>query len=326
MCATTFERYRARVLIQIAGIVAGLILLSYAADQFVVGAARLAVALRMSAIAIGAVVIGFGTSAPELLVSAIAASRGSVDIAVGNVVGSNLANMTLVLGTAALITPIATTSGVLKREAPLSVASVVVFAVLIQGTFGVLQGAVLALVLTGSLAIVLRSSRDDPSELPEQVEGWVATRTPDTRREIARTVISLLVTLGAAHLLIVSATGLASSMGISEGFVGVTIVAIGTSLPELATAIQAARRNQTDLLVGNLLGSNLFNAGAVGATIAFIGRAPVTDPMLVGPASLAMLGAVFLSFVFLVTGARVVRWEGLTLLALYAATLPMLAG
>ncbi len=312
--------------IQIAGVVAGLILLSYAADQFVVGAARLAVALRMSAIAIGAVVIGFGTSAPELLVSGIAAARGSVDIAVGNVVGSNLANMTLVLGTAALFTPIATTSRVLKREAPLSVASVVVFAVLIQGTFGVLQGVILGLVLVVSLGIVLNGSRDDPSEFSEQVSGWVATRTPDTRRETARTVIALLVTLGAAHLLIVSATGLATSLGISEGFVGVTIVAIGTSLPELATAIQAARRNQTDLLVGNLLGSNLFNSGAVGATVALVGRAPVTDAMLVGPASLAMLVAVFLSFVFLVTGARVVRWEGFALLALYAATLPMLAG
>jgi cation:H+ antiporter len=147
------------MLLPIAGVVFGLILLTFAADQFVIGATRVAARLRLSAVVIGALVIGFGTSAPEIVVSGLAAGRGQMDLAAGNVIGSNVANLTLVLGAAALVAPITVRSRTLKREAPLSLAAVLLFAVLLQGGLSTLEGAILAVALIGGLAFVILSSR-----------------------------------------------------------------------------------------------------------------------------------------------------------------------
>lgn len=314
------------MILAVLGVVVGLVVLAYAADQFVTGAARLAVALRVSQVMIGAVVIGFGTSAPELLASALAAGQGAVDLAVGNVIGSNVANITLVLGIAALVAPVSTTSGVLRREAPLSVATVLLLAVFVRGGLQLWHGLVLATALTLALAVVIAASRDGlPDAYADQVAGTLATRNPDTRRETLRTVIALAATVLAAKILIDSATFIADALGIAQGFIGLTVVAVGTSLPELATAVQAARRGQGDLIVGNLLGSNLFNAGAVGAVIAFIAPGGVSDPTLTGPAVALMAATALVALAFMITRATVVRWEGAVLLAAYLAVLPWLA-
>lgn len=312
------------MLLAIAGTIAGLVLLSYAADQFVIGAARMATALRISAVVVGAVVIGFGTSAPELLVSGIAAWRGAGDLAIGNVAGSNIANVTLVLGVAALITPVATTSGVLKREAPLAVGTTILFALLVPGGLDKADGALLATAMIVSLGIIIWFAREDPSELGDQVGAFVATAYPDRRRETLRTVIGLIGTIAGAHLLVSSATTIATELGIAEGLIGLTVVAVGTSLPELATAIQAARRGETDLIVGNLLGSNLFNAGAVGAVVGLAGPDMLDDPGAMRRAVVYMVIAALISLVFMITRARVVRWEGALLLAAYAVAMPLL--
>ena len=312
------------MLLAIAGVVLGLLLLTYASDQFVVGAARVAAALRISAIVIGAVIIGFGTSAPELVVSGLAASRGQVDLAVGNVIGSNIANLTLVLGVAALVAPIAVRSSTLKREAPLSLAAVVVFAILIQGGLGVVDGVILAVVLVGALAIIMLSARRGDAVLTAEVKEYLTEGLPPLRRELIRTVLALIAVILAAQVLVVSATEIARTLGLAEGFVGVTIVAIGTSLPELATAVQAARRHETDLIIGNLLGSNLFNAGAVGSVVAFAGPSVALDPTLAGLAALLMVGIGLIAMIFMISGTRVARSEGIVLLVGYLVAVPFL--
>ncbi len=331
------------MLLSVLGIVAGLALLTVGADQFVVGSTRVAAHLKVSTVVIGAVVIGFGTSAPELVVSAIAGFQGSADLAVGNIVGSNIANVTLVLGVAALITPVGVSWPVLRREAPLSLGAVVLFALLLRnGSLSLLDGALLLAALVVALWIVLRSARaaipsggapaDAPSAdapLPgagELAELLAGEDRPSLPRESARTLLGLLLTLGAAQLLVVSASDVARTLGLSEAFIGLTVVAIGTSLPELATAIQAARRGETDLLIGNLLGSNLFNSGAVGAMAAFAGTGQPLGPTITGFGALVMVVMVGVSTMFMLSARKVVRWEAALLLIGYLACLPLLAG
>jgi cation:H+ antiporter len=314
------------MLLAILGVVAGLALLTYAADQFVIGAARIATVLKLSPVVIGAVVIGFGTSAPEMVVSGLAAGQGSLDIAFGNIVGSNVANLTLVLGAAALVTPILVHSPVLKREAPLSLGLVVAFAILVQTGLSRIDAAILGALLLAALAYILVASRTGDDVLVGEVEEFLAGAPPSTRKESLRTGLGLLGTLAAAQLLVVSASSIATELGLSEGFIGLTVVAIGTSLPELATSLQAARKHETDLIIGNLLGSNMFNSGAVAAVAGITGPGQLTDPTIVGLATVVMVVLAVAATVFMVTGKRVVRWEGALLLVAYAATIPFLAG
>lgn len=303
----------------------GIVLLAYASDQFVIGAARVAALLRLSPVIIGAVVIGFGTSAPELLVSALAAGQGTLDVGVGNVVGSNIANLSLVLGAAALFTPIAVGATVLRREAPLSFASVALFALVVQGGLGRLEGSVLLAALVASLWLLLRSAREDDPVLTGEVEEFLAPSRPSAGPETVRVLAGLVGTLVGAQLLVWAATTLAELLGLAEGFVGVSVVAIGTSLPELATAVQAARKSETGLIVGNLLGSNVFNSTMVAGTAAMIGPGIPLDPTLTGPATIIMVVIAAVAGAAMATGRRVVRWEGAVLLVGYVAVLPFLA-
>ncbi len=313
------------MLVAVVGGAVGLVLLAYASDQFVIGAARTAALLRLSPVVIGAVVIGFGTSAPELLVSGIAAGQGSLDIGVGNIVGSNIANLSLVLGAAALFTPIAVRGPVLRREAPISLGAVVLFALLLQGTFGRPEGGALLVALGVALWLILRSARGGDPTLTAEVDEFVTEGPPSSRRETVRVALGLTGTLAGAWLLVEAATTIAREAGLAEGFVGLTIVAIGTSLPELATAVQAARKGETDLIVGNLLGSNLFNSGAVGGAVALIGPGTAADPTLTGLATILMVAVAALATFLMATGRRVVRWEGAVLLLGYLAVMPLLA-
>jgi cation:H+ antiporter len=171
-------------------------------------------------------------------------------------------------------------------------------------------------------ACIVASRRGDDT-LSTEVEGYLAVR-PSTKRESVRTVLGLVFTLAAAQIVVSSARTSGAELGLAEGFVGLTIVAIGTSLPELATAVQAARRAETDLIVGNLLGSNLFNAGAVGAIVAFAGAGQVASRTITGLGVVLMIVVAVGATAFMITGKRVVRWEGAALLVAYAGTLPFL--
>jgi cation:H+ antiporter len=314
------------MLLSITGIVAGLLLLTYAADRFVTGSARIAVRLRLSPVVIGAVVIGFGTSAPEMVVSGIAAGRGSLDIAVGNIVGSNVANLSLVLGGAALLMAIPVGSTTLRREMPISLAATLLFAVLVQDGLTRPEGLLLAVALVVALATILVAARSGDLAMVAEVDEFLEDGGGTSLgREAARTLLGLALTMAAAQVLVVAASDIAGRFGLAEGFVGLTIVAIGTSLPELATSIQAARKGETDLIVGNLLGSNIFNSLAVSAVAALIGPGLVRDAELTGQAVLLMVGISLLATLFMLTRRRVVRWEGTVLLLLYLTVVPLLA-
>ena len=312
------------MLLALAGIVGGLLLLTYSAGQFVTGAARVAISLRLSRVVVGAVVIGFGTSAPEMLVSGLAGAQDSLDLAVGNIVGSNVANLTLVLGGAALITPIAVRVAVLKREAVLSLMMVALFGLMIQGGIGLSGGLVLAAVFVVLLLVIVVSAREGDDLPASEVDEFLAGATLSVRREWARIALGLAGTLAASQVLVVSSTEAAALLGLAEGFIGLTVVAVGTSLPELAASIQAARRQETDLIVGNLLGSNIFNAGAVGAIAAFTGAGQPMSRSVTGLGVGLMVAVALFATLFMVTGRQVVRWEGAVLLVAYLAVLPLL--
>jgi cation:H+ antiporter len=312
------------MLVSVVLLLAGLPLLAVAADHLVLGAARVAAGTGMSAVTVGVVVIGFGTSAPELLVSGSAAAQGHAGLAVGNLVGSNVINLTLVLGVAGLIAPVLVASSVLRREAPLSVGAVAVFAVLLLRGLDAVAGAVLAGLLVAAVAWMLRLSRQEAgdvlgAETRELVAGAGAGRLPV---ELARAVLGLAGTLAGAQLLVVGGAGLATRLGVSQQVVGFTVVAIGTSLPELVTTVQAQRRGEADLLVGNLLGSNLLNSLAGGAVVAL--AAPrVPDPG--GVAVIAVMAGVSgLAWVLLARNRRLSRPEALALAGVYLLALPLL--
>jgi cation:H+ antiporter len=307
----------------LAAVVAGIAVLAISADQFVVGAARVALLRRVPSLVVGVVIIGFGTSTPELLVSALAALRGEPEIAVGNIVGSNIANLSLVLGIGAVIIPLAIASSTVKREAPLVVAAMVLFAATAwDGHLGTVDGLVLLTAMTMSIIFVLRGPAQDPI-----AADVVDLSRPENHRlgiEAGRTIAGLVGTVAAAQVLLWGAVEVASIVGLSSGFVGATLVAIGTSLPELVTVIQSARRRETDLIIGNLLGSNLFNALAVGGVVGVVGAADIDAPRLTAiglPATIVVAMAAALA---MGTGRGVSRREGVFLIVAYLALVALL--
>ncbi len=307
--------------------IVGLIVLSLAADQFVRGAARLAVVLRMAPIVVGAVVVGFGTSAPEMLVSGVAAANGRLDIGVGNIIGSNVANISLVLGAASFVAVVPVSRSVVRRDAAVSVAAVAIFGLLVQGELNRLEGALLLVALGAWFVLVLRGARtvdreadmDDLSEL-------VGEDPPALGIETLRTVVSLALVAGSAYILVEGAERVADALNLSGGFVGYTMVAVGTSAPELVTAVVAARQRETELLVGNLLGSNVFNSLAVGGVISLVGPGPVGDVTLQTLGSLMMVVICVVSWVAMAIGHRVSRIDGIVLLGLWVVSIALLAG
>jgi cation:H+ antiporter len=316
------------LIVAVAALLGGLVLLARSADAFVMGAGRLSLTLRVSPVVVGAVVIGFGTSAPELLVSGLAAAQGSLDIAVGNVVGSNIANLTLVAAVAALVVPLQVSSTTLRREAPIAAGAALVFAVAIQSELTRPRAAILLGLLVVALGALIAAARaGGADELGREARSRCAEPEDahDVRREVTRTVLGLLGTVVAAQLVVHGARGIAEEAGLSEGFVGLTLVAIGTSLPEIVTAVQAARQGQSELIVGNLFGSNIFNSLAVGGTIGMAGPGTVDDPGLTGVATVAMVAAGLLGWFLMGTGRCLVRWEAVSLLVAYAALLPLVA-
>lgn len=299
----------------------GIFLLTRAADEFVEGAANVAGALRVSPVVIGAVVVGFGTSAPELLVSGIAASDGNLELGVGNVVGSNVANLTLVLGAAALIVPLRVSPGVLARESPLSLLSVLLFAAFTIGGLWVWEGVVLLVVLAVALGWIIAGGR-----VEQATELSLDGHHESAIGQLGRTMVGLVGTVLGAQLLVWGATAIADELGVSGGLVGFTLVAVGTSLPELVTAVVAARKGETQLILGNLLGSNLFNSLAVGGVISIVGAGEIDDRGLATFGVLGMVIVAVAAWAFMVTLKRVHKIEAVLLLAAWLASVFLMAG
>lgn len=304
--------------------VGGLAVLAIAADQFVEGAARIAVALRMSPVVVGAVIIGFGTSAPEMVVSAIASGNGDLDIGVGNVVGSNVANISLVLAAASLVVAIPVSRRTLVREAPLSVGSVILFAFLIQNGITRMEGAILLVALALALALILASVSETEAHI-DSVEELIVPGGSNVGIDVLRTVVGLAVVIGSASLLVHGAETIADELDLSGGFVGFTLVALGTSAPEMVTAVAAARRGETDLLVGNLLGSNLFNSLAVGGVIGMVGPGQLHDVTLAGEGALLMILVSTGSWIMM-AGKGINRSKAVLLALIWLLTAVLLSG
>lgn len=292
-------------------LIGGLVILAFAADRFVVAAARLSRRWGVSPVVVGALIVGMGTSSPELLVSVLGALEGQLDLAIGNAVGSNVTNVTMVIGVTALVAPLVGTARVLRREGIAMLLAVIVLTVMI---WDLRLTRVEGLVLLGGMVVatlfIVRWARADTALAVASVEQDQPPEVDVTREAVLGT-LSLAATLGGAELLVRGGASLAAAMGVGPAFIGMTVVAVGTSLPELATSVAGVRRNESDLVVGNVLGSNLFNALAVAGAAVVIGPGDLEPRFRVG--AIAMVVSAALAGWFALTGRKVVRWEGMLL-------------
>lgn len=304
-------------------IVLGLIILVWSADLFVEGAAAIARILGMSPLLIGMVVIGFGTSAPEMAVSALSAWQGSPGIALGNAYGSNITNIALILGTMAVISPVVVHSQVIRKELP------VLFAVTLLVVAQIYDGELSrwdAILQLGGLGLVLAwmirtgmAEKDDVLEV--EIEEELESHALSQAQAVVYLLAGLLFLMLSSRALVWGAVSIAQDLGVSDLVIGLTIVAIGTSLPELAASIAAARKGEDDLAVGNVIGSNLFN------TLGVVGLAGVIHPMAIPedilqrdwPLMAALTVSLFILGYDKNGHGSINRWEGGALLATYAA-------
>lgn len=256
----------------------GLMLLVWSADRFVNGAASTAHYFGMPPLLIGMVVVGFGTSAPEMVVSALAASQGNPGIALGNAYGSNIANIALILGVTTLISPVTVHSQVLRKELPILTAVTVLAAWQVwDGSISRLDAITLLVVFAGLMSwAIWQGLQKQADALGENIAQQLEVRTMTLRQALFWLVLGLVLLIVSSRILVWGAVEIARGFGVSDLIIGLTIVAVGTSLPELASSIIAARKGEHDIAVGNVIGSNLFN------TLAVVGIAGTIHPLEVG--------------------------------------------
>ncbi|MFW5824750.1 MAG: calcium/sodium antiporter [Marinobacter sp.] len=310
------------MLLALLAIIAGLILLVWSADRFVEGAAATAAHLGMSPLLIGMVVIGFGTSAPELAVSAIAASDGNPGLALGNAYGSNITNIALIVGLVALVSPIEVHSQILRKELPILIGITLLAGwQLLDGELTRLDGWVLLIVFTVIMGwSIVQGIRGKGDALGGEAEAELATHPMPLNRALMWLLVGLILLLVSSRMLVWGAVYVAQALGVSDLIIGLTIVAIGTSLPELAAGIASVRKKEHDLILGNILGSGVFN------TLAVVGIAATIEPMMAEATILyrdwSVMMAVTLGLFLMAYGSFggrriILRWEGALLLAVY---------
>lgn len=301
-------------------LIAGLILLVLSSDKFIENSALVAEKLNVNPMVIGITLVALGTSAPEMVVSAIAAFDNAPEIAVGNVLGSNIANIALVLGVTLLFSSIPIAAGLSTKEVPLVLAVTLLTGFLLYDQhLTVLDGAILIIAFIITLTILLRGSKDLKSELEE---GLPEDDGTSIAKSLTIALIGLIVLIGSSKLLVWGAIGIATDLGVSELVIGLTIVAIGTSLPELAASVSSVRKGHHDIAIGNILGSNIFNLATVLPLPALIAPGLV-DASIVSrdyPWVLGLTVALTLA-IFLFKKSKnnsIPKWIGLPLLFSYA--------
>ena len=305
-------------------VILGLAMLVWSADRFVEGSAATARHFGMPPLLIGMVVVGFGTSAPEMVVSALAAWQGKSGIALGNAYGSNITNIALILGVTALISPIAVHSQVLRKELPILTAVTALAAwQLSDGVITRADAALLLAVFAGLMAwTIWQGLRQQNDALGSEIEQELAVHAMPVRRAVFCLALGLILLIISSRILVWGAVEIAEGLGVSDLIIGLTVVAVGTSLPELASSIIAARRGEHDIALGNILGSNLFN------TLAVVGVAAAIQPLSVGAEVLdrdmLVMAALTLSLFAIgygwrQSGGRISRSKGGLLLAAYLA-------
>ena len=314
------------ILLGVAGLVTG-------AELLVRGAARIAARFGISPLVIGLTVVAFGTSSPEMAVAAAAALGGEPDIALGNVIGSNIFNILIVLGLSALVAPIAVAREVIREQMPVMIGvSLLMLLFATNGVVGRLEGVVLFLgILVYTAVLVIRSRRESatsrmaepmlgtgPDE--DEVEAIERGERPGLTRPLAAAALGLVLLVIGSNMMVAGATAIATAFGVSELVIGLTIVAAGTSLPEVATSIVAAIRGERDMAVGNIIGSNIFNV------LAILGIAGILAPggIAVPPAALSfdlpvMIAVALVCLPIFFNGQVIHRWEGLLLVGFYLA-------
>ena len=267
------------MLLAIAAVIAGLALLVWSADRFVDGASATANHAGMPPLLIGMLIIGFGTSAPEMVVSALAAGQGNPGLALGNAFGSNITNIALIIGLVAIISPIKVHSQVVRKELP------ILLGITLLAGYQLIDGELTrmdAWVLLGVFFLIMgwsivQGMRGRGDSLAEDYEGEVSSSAMPLKKAIFWLILGLVLLIVSSRILVWGAVYIAESMGVSDLIIGLTVVAIGTSLPELASALAAIRRNEHDLALGNVIGSGLFN------TLAVVGIAAGIAPLAVDP-------------------------------------------
>ncbi|AKH20607.1 calcium/sodium antiporter [Sedimenticola thiotaurini] len=313
------------MLLDIAAIIAGITLLVWGADRFVIGASGIASNLGLPPMIIGLTIVGFGTSAPEILVSGVAAIQGNSGLAIGNSLGSNIANIGLILGVTALIAPLNVRSNTLRREYPILLAvSLGTLVLMLDGVLGRVDGMILLLGLVGMLYAMVRIGMRSLSGAPDPITAEILDELPEsmsTGKAVFNFCLGLALLLFSSRILVWGAVNIASSYGVSDLVIGLTIVALGTSLPELAASIASALKNEHDIAIGNVIGSNMYNLLAVMAVPGLIAPGPF-DPLVLTRDMPMMLGLTLALFVISYGfggNGRINRTEGFLLLAAFIA-------
>jgi cation:H+ antiporter len=313
----------------ILAILIGFAILIWGADRFVEGAANIATNFGISPLIVGLTIVGFGTSAPEMLVSALASFEGAPALGIGNALGSNITNIGLVLGITVLVSPLTVNSDTLKREFPmLAFVMAVSLALVWDLNLGRMDGIILfsgfIMTLFGMAYLAMHSAKSDPLE--QEFEQEYAQPSLSTKQSIVWFLIGLASLLVGSKLLVWGATGIAQLLGVSDLIIGLTVVAIGTSLPELAASVISALKNEHDIAVGNVIGSNIFNILAVLAMPGLINPSNF-DAELINRDYSFMAGLFVMLFIFAVTGkgGRIGRLAGSAMLLVYVAYTCLLA-
>lgn len=266
-------------MLAVLAVILGLLVLVWSADRFVAGSASAARHFGMPSLLIGMVIVGFGTSAPELTVSALASAQGNSGIALGNAYGPNITNIALILGLTALVSPIAVHSQVVKKELPiLIVVTLLAVGQLYDGELSRLDALIMLLVFAGLMVWSIRQSlRQRADILSREFDTELVEHAMSLNRALFWLVVGLVALIGSSRVLVWGAVEIAQMLGVSDLIIGLTIVAVGTSLPELASSLIATRKGEHDIALGNVIGSNLFN------TLAVVGIAAAINPQEVAP-------------------------------------------
>lgn len=297
-------------MLQIVLLAAGFFLLVKGADWFVDGSSGIATKFGIPQLVIGLTIVAMGTSAPEAAVSITAALEGSAEITIGNIVGSNILNILIILGLSAVITPLLVAKSTVRVEIPFMIAVTLLLLVLgYDGKLGWICGIILIVVFIAYLTYLFFMAKKDKDKQEE------ATKDLSIGKALLFTVVGLALIILGSNLTVNAATGIAEMLGLSERFIGLTVVALGTSLPELFTSVSAARKGNADIAIGNIVGSNIFNILFVVGISALIVPVPF-DPNFIFDTVIAVVAAVML-LLCCIKGRTLKRWAGILMLVSY---------
>jgi len=307
------------MLLNITILMVGLFVLILGGDFLVRGASKIALRIHISPLVVGLTIVAFGTSAPELLISVNAALNGSPDIAMGNVIGSNICNLALVLGITAILSDMKVQQTSIKVDWPMAMgSSLLLYFLLFDHTLRWIEGAVFITILVIYIILIIKKSRKETKMIRDAEKEMEKPSLPSSnlRKDILFIIAGCAGLYFGAEWFVGAAQELASALGISDRVIGLTVVALGTSLPELVTAIVASLKKETDLALGNLMGSNIFNILSILGITSLITDVHVSEEIL-NIDMLWMLGLTFAIMPLMVTKGKIERIEGVLLLAVY---------